>query len=370
MPSAAAVSPEVEREQWLEQRKLGIGGSDAAAVFNEGYGCSRALAYDKSDTPPDFPRTERELRVMRRGTLMEELVADEFAYITGRKIRRMGTKVSKDYPFMRVNIDRQILNDKRGPGALEVKTASPWVFREMTERDPDTGEAKGIPIQYFLQLQHALAVTGYQWGAFVVMNASSWDMLTFEEDRHEEWIKTIIEREGAFWAQLQSGTLPAALEKSNDRRCANCMWRKTCRNQSVIIPDEESDYIIDESLSQLAADYLEAQEKKDAYEEACSTIKSLLQESIGEKPGALIPSLGVRIRWKQQNGATRWDSKGLQATCEALRRVDSKELAPFVSDPAIAEVVKTIAATIAGQVERCKKQGAPTRPFYFETDQP
>jgi predicted phage-related endonuclease len=84
-----------------------FGGSDAAAIFNEGWGCARRLFYDKTDTPPDFQRTEREESILRRGTLMEELVAEEYSFITGRKIRRMPTRVSKKYPWMRVNIDRR-----------------------------------------------------------------------------------------------------------------------------------------------------------------------------------------------------------------------------------------------------------------------
>src|SRR6185437_3777665 len=145
---------EAEREEFLSARLLGIGGSDAAAVFNEGWSCARACAYEKLETPEDFPRTERENRILRRGTLMEELVADEYAHVTGRKIRRMPTRVSKHFPWMRVNVDRAILGDKRGTGDLEVKTAAPWIYRKMLELDPETGTAHGLPNQYYLQLQH------------------------------------------------------------------------------------------------------------------------------------------------------------------------------------------------------------------------
>jgi predicted phage-related endonuclease len=344
--TATLVQIDSERQEFLEARKLGIGGSDCAAVFNEGYGCSRALWYDKTDTPRDFERTDRELRILRRGTLMEEVVADEYSAVTGRKIRRLGTKVSKTYPFMRVNIDRQIVNDSRGPGVLEVKTASPWIFRDMNAPDPETGGAKGLPTQYVLQMQHSLAVTGYQWGAFAVMNASSWDMLTFEITRNEALIDEIARREFDFWLSVDNGAPPQQLEKSNDRRCANCSWRKTCRGQAVIVPERDSEYVEDDSLAELAIDYRDATQLVENYEALADDIKKRLQEAVAGRTGIIIPSVGYRIRWKEQKGRSGWDSKALQSLVDGLRRIGA--------DP------------MALKVEECRKQGANTRPFYFE----
>lgn len=337
---------EPQSNAWLEARKQGIGGSDVAAVFNEGYGCARALWYDKTDTPRDFERTDRELRVLRRGNLMEEVVADEYAAVTDRKIRRLGTKVSKSHTFMRVNIDRQIVNDKRGPGVLEVKTASPWIFREMQAPDRETGGAKGLPTQYVLQMQHSLAVTNYTWGAFAVMNASSWDMLTFEVTRNEDLIGVIIAQEHEFWRMVGSGLPPQQLEKSNDRRCANCSWRKTCRGQVVIIPERDSEYVEDDSLAELATDYKDALQLVENYESLADDIKKRMQEAVGERTGVIIPSAGYRIRWKQQNGRQTWDSKALQSLVDGYKRIGGTE--------------------VAEQIERCRKQGNATRPWYFE----
>jgi putative phage-type endonuclease len=294
---------DTRREEWLEQRRQGVGGSDAAAIFNEGWGCARRLYYDKTDTPPDFQRTEREESILRRGTLMEELVAEEYSFITGRKIRRMPTRVSKKYPWMRVNIDRQILNDERGPGVLEVKTANPWVFRQMKEVDPETGKPKGLPNEYVLQEHHAFAVTGYQWGAFAVMNASTWEMLPFEIEPNYTLIDALIEAEHNFWAAVQERRIPNALEKPNDKRCANCQWRKTCRGQVVIVPDDESEYVEDESLSELASDLKEAWEIAEEKTALAEHIESLLKEAVGQRTHIKIPSVGYRIRWAQQKGA-------------------------------------------------------------------
>jgi predicted phage-related endonuclease len=51
----------IEHEHWLAERKKGIGGSDAASILSEGYGCPRALFYDKAGVEPDYQHTPAEL---------------------------------------------------------------------------------------------------------------------------------------------------------------------------------------------------------------------------------------------------------------------------------------------------------------------
>src|ERR1700744_2385168 len=111
------------KELWLEERRKGIGGSDVASVLNAGYGCRRRLHYDKTGVPPDFGRPEDEISILERGTELEDIIAEKYSRKTGRKIRRMPTRVSRDNAYMRVNVDRVILNDDRGPGVLECKSA-------------------------------------------------------------------------------------------------------------------------------------------------------------------------------------------------------------------------------------------------------
>jgi putative phage-type endonuclease len=372
MSTGTLIQIDTKREEWLEQRRLGLGGSDAAAIFNEGWGCARALYFDKTDTPPDFQRTEREESILRRGTLMEELVAEEYSYITGRKIRRMGTRVSKKYPWMRVNIDRQLLGDSRGPGVLEVKTANPWVYRDMKAPDPETGLPKGLPTQYVLQMQHAFAVTGYTWGAFAVMNASTWEMLPFDVEPNYVLIDALIEAERNFWNAVQERRIPDPLPKANDKRCANCQWRKTCRGQVVIVPDDESEYVEDESLAELAADLKEAWEIAEEKTALAEHIEGLLKEAVGQRTHIKIPSVGCRIRWAQQKGRSGWDARALTSLCEQLRRIDGSTLAEFVvlatpeQKALLEELVPNIGRVIAAQLENCKKVGSPTRPWYFE----
>lgn len=337
--------PEIEEnEQWKEKRRLHIGGSDEGSVFSVGYGCARKLAYDKLGVPRDFPMTEQQERILRRGHKMEALVADEYSEITGRKIRRAGMVVSKEYPWMAVNVDRIILNDERGPGVLECKTANPWVF--------DKFEEEGLSEEYALQLQHGMIVKGYKWGAFAVMNASTWEMLIFERELNQELAPVIIQRGQEFWANIETGTLPDQLPKANDKRCAGCPWRKTCRGQAQIIPDKDDGaYIPDESLSELGEDYIQLANRLERDKGALEDCKQQLQQACGDREHITIPSLSKRIRFAWQKGRSGWDSKGLQAVIENVTKKAK-------GNPELEQLAISLNA--------CNKTGAPSRPFYFE----
>ena len=63
---------QVERQQFLEERRTMIGGSDAASVLNVGYGCRRRLVMQKRGVTPDFDIDSPQ---MERGRVMEPIIA-------------------------------------------------------------------------------------------------------------------------------------------------------------------------------------------------------------------------------------------------------------------------------------------------------
>lgn len=347
---------DIVRIDWLEQRRLGIGGSDCASLFPEDskYGCTLKLYYDKIGQVPDFQRTAREERIMRRGTLFEDTVAAFFTEETGLKIRRQPSRVSKDHPWMRVNMDRQIISVTRkqlvslwpqyedllslsedcGPGYLECKTANSFVYRKMMQ-PPDQGG--GLPNDYVLQLQHGLAVTGYKWGVFAVLEPGSGDFVAFPMVRKENLIAEVVRRGQSFWAWKEAGSQPQPLKKP-DSRCKNCIFRKTCPLNEMIaagIPHDDGDYQADDSLAELGADLRDAEEMLEEKETLVEAIKDKIKDELGDRQRVLIPSIGARIRYAWSKPSERWDTKGLEAEHPELK-------------------------------DKYKKLGKPSRAFYFE----
>ena len=80
-PTAVLVAPySTPREEWLQLRQSGIGGSDALAVMGLDPWCSRMEVYlDKTGQLPERDATDR----MRWGQLVEDTIARYFAAETG-----------------------------------------------------------------------------------------------------------------------------------------------------------------------------------------------------------------------------------------------------------------------------------------------
>lgn len=76
----------MSREDWLEQRRHTIGGSDAAGIIGLSKWSSPVSVWaDKTGRLPDKPDTE----AMRLGRDLESYVARRWMEATGKKVRRL-----------------------------------------------------------------------------------------------------------------------------------------------------------------------------------------------------------------------------------------------------------------------------------------
>ena len=275
----------IDREQWLRRRKLGIGGSDAAALFNEEYGCQRALWFDKRDVPADFP--QEETGPMLLGTALESLVCDLYAARTGRALRVSEAVAHPDQPWMRCNVDRLIepVADRDGVGVLEVKTAGGFLFRGLRQA--------GLRTSYILQLNHNMYVTGLRWGAFAVMSRDTGELVYFDVERDDALCATIAEAGERVWRMVQHGPMPEPLPEI-DRRCKTCPWRRQCRGEALLAAagplgreDAGATLDADEGLAPLLVDYREAERMADAANETLDLVKQSIRTYLADRTGAI-----------------------------------------------------------------------------------
>ncbi|MBM0046676.1 YqaJ viral recombinase family protein, partial [Anaerococcus sp. mt242] len=133
---------DLSREEWLEYRQLGIGGSDAAAACGLSKWKSPAQLYLDKTTPVET--TDSESEHLRQGRDFEDYVAQRFTEATGKKVRRDNYMMSDEkYPFLIADIDRRVVGED---AILECKTASPYVKDKWADGQ--------IPIEYELQCLH------------------------------------------------------------------------------------------------------------------------------------------------------------------------------------------------------------------------
>jgi predicted phage-related endonuclease len=381
---------------WHQERALGIGGSEAASLFNAGYGCLKRLVMEKRGMEPDYKRTRQQELTLRRGNKLEDIVANEFVDETGLKVRRQSAKVSRTSPHARVNLDRQIiavdpthlraitLNDEGksvldpilldpGPGALECKTMNTIDFRKL-QKD---GLVKHD--HYILQLQHAMAVTGYKWGVFAILDTTSFDLLWFPMLRNDRLCTELLERTEMTWDLVQDTTqpLPAPLE-TGDKRCNHCLHRRTCRGEAYLEQhvgaDFSSDYVEtnDPELVELANDLIAAEEQQDQASAVVTAIKERVKECM-KAAGATKLKVPDVIRFCVSSSAGRrgWDGPALDGEINSLNKGELHEdvlqqihakVAPEQFDVAD-QVISLLLPAVAGRFANCKKFGKPSTSF-------
>ena len=203
------------REQWLEYRRKGIGGSDAAAVLGiSPFRTGRDLYYDKLNiVTADDAENWVQLEV---GTLLEPLVAKIFAHKTGYKIYRRPFMFQHPlYPWMLADLDYMVELPDGTTAILEIKTTNynakdNWWYN---------GE-EIVPIYYESQGRHYMAVMNIDRVYFCCLYGNSED---------EAMIRR-IDRDMAYPVDLR-GRVDTWFCKHRRRRCTRCNHLQTQRRR-------------------------------------------------------------------------------------------------------------------------------------------
>ena len=289
MAVVLASTENMSYEDWLEHRKLGIGGSDASVVCGiNKYKSPVELWMDKTGQLP--PQEAGEAAYW--GTLLESIVRAEFTRRTGIEVTKPSVILqSEEHPFMLANLD----------GTCEVLDVGTCIFEAKTASAYKAGEWEDtIPDEYQLQIQHYMAVTGYA-GAYIAVliggNTFRWKFV----ERDEELISMLIELESAFWNHVQDCTPPPLDGSDAAAKFLSERFPTSKPTSHITLPDTAAD---------LLAQYDEACEQLEIVTEKKQKAENLLKEMMGENE---IGTAGDRIvTWKSVS-QERLDSKTLKA---------------------------------------------------------
>lgn len=185
-------------EEWLKIRTLGIGGSDAGIIA----GCNpyRSIFELWQEKRGEIPVREEESEVIHFGKVLEDVVRKEFIQRTGLMVRKKNSILrSKEYPFMIADLDGVVSEFDGTYSIFEAKTAI-----EFKNNDWKNGE---IPKAYQLQVQHYLAVTGFQ-KAYIAVLVGGNKFYWTEIYRDEQLIKMLVSMESHFWHCVKTGEEP------------------------------------------------------------------------------------------------------------------------------------------------------------------
>lgn len=274
---------------WLEYRRKGIGGSDASVVCGiSRYKSPVELWLDKTGQLSNQEAGE----AAYWGTQLEALVRAEFTKRTGIEVTEKKVLLqSEEYPFMLANLDGVCEHPDYGPCIFEAKTASAYKAGEWDDAIPD---------EYQFQIQHYMAVTGYQ-GAYIAAliggNTFKWKFVK----RDEELIAMLIELEAAFWEHVQNGNPPALDGSDASAKFLSQRFPKSTPMSQIILPKD---------AAALIRQYDAACEQLEAVTEQKQEAENRLKEMLGENE---VGTVGERIvTWKTVT-QERLDSSTLKA---------------------------------------------------------
>lgn len=196
MTNTIVNAKDLSREEWLEYRQLGIGGSDAAAACGLSHWKSPAQLYLEKTT--EIKKEESESEHLRQGRDFEDYVAQRFTEATGKKVRRDNHMMSDSkYPFLIADIDRRVVGED---AILECKTTTPY--------NKDKWADSQIPIEYELQCLHYMSVTGAK-KCYIACLIFGTDFIIREIDWDDEDIQMLRELEVKFWTEyVEKGVMP------------------------------------------------------------------------------------------------------------------------------------------------------------------
>ena len=281
-------------EDWLEHRKLGIGGSDASVVCGiNKYKSPVELWMEKTNQLPAQEAGE----AAYWGTQLEAIVRAEFTKRTGIEVAKPSVILqSEEHPFLLANLD----------GICEVPDVGTCIFEAKTASAYKAGEWEdSIPDEYMCQVQHYMAVTGYAGTYIAVLiggNTFRWKFI----ERDEELISMLIELESAFWNHVQELTPPPLDGSDASAKFLSERFPSSTPQSHITLPDTAAD---------LLAQYDEACEQLEAITERKQKAENLLKEMMGENE---VGTAGGRvITWKSV-AQERLDSKTLKAEHPAL----------------------------------------------------
>lgn len=279
---------------WLEYRKTGMGGSDASVVCGiSRYKSPVELWMEKTGQLP--PQEAGEAAYW--GTMLESVVREEFTKRTGIEVSKPSVILqSEEHPFMLANVDGICEHPELGACIFEAKTASAYKAGEWEDTIPD---------EYMCQVQHYMAVTGYQ-GAYIAVliggNTFRWKFV----EREEELISMLLELESAFWSHVQDYTPPPLDGSDASKKFLSERFPSSTPSSHITLPDTAAD---------LLAQYDEACEELEIVTEKKQRAENLLKEMMGSNEVGVAG--GRVITWKNVE-QERLDSKTLKAEHPAL----------------------------------------------------
>lgn len=278
--------------EWENKRhKLGIGGSEAAAIAGlNPYSSAFTVYWDKVGKGEPMEVSEG----MRQGTDLEEYVAKRFCEATGKRVRKCEYMLqSAEYPFMIADVDRFVVGEN---AILECKTS-------LNRSGYSYEDANNIPAYQLVQCLHYMSVVGAEKAYLATLIfGKDFNIVEINASDYKDDIASLVQIEKRFWEENVLKEIPP-LPDGSDRSTEIISEQFPSANEELPPVDLMGYSSQLHRLSELKKQIMELTDEK-------MSIENTIKTALGEAP---VGEYGdFRITWKNRE-STRLDSKALKA---------------------------------------------------------
>ena len=182
----------MNKQEWLEERKTYIGGSDLGSILGINNFRTELDVYFEKTAEGIAEDTAGEAAYW--GNVLEDVVAQEYAKRTGFKIEKpAGLIRHSEYPFIACNLDYWVIDDQGNSHILECKTANQMKVTCWGEEGTDQ-----IPESYLYQVAYYAAITGVNRVDIAVLIGGQ-DFRIYRYDKDEVKESQLIRAAKKFW---------------------------------------------------------------------------------------------------------------------------------------------------------------------------
>jgi putative phage-type endonuclease len=294
------ITPIENEEQWHRLRSKTIGGSEVGIVLGcSPYGTLNELFHVKrGNFEPSFEGN----KLMQWGQAFEPVIA---TLISGEMYWDL--QHCRDYHqhpehlHLGATLDYYVVESEHGPGILEIKNVSTF--------SPDWGQNRA-PAHVELQVQHQFLVVNaarraagldtFKWGAIGSLHSGNPEDVRIMYRKPDPKVHAhIIEKCGAFWADVEAGNEPELIgHKELDHIVA--MYQQAEEAPETELEDHRGDSVLDDLIMQHEQAKYEKSEadrkQKEAKAKILHRLMAIDNEGVTRRMAARTDNYGVETK--------------------------------------------------------------------------
>lgn len=274
----------IDRAAWLEERRKGIGASEAPAALGlSPFESPRELYLRKLGLLPEIEETE----AMRLGTLMEPVIAEEYMRRTGNALAERQWFLKSDSTPLMATLDAVTTDGM----PVEFKSVGLMSARQLGEEGSDE-----IPEHWLIQAHQQMFLASAFQMDFAVLVAGQ-RLRIFSVRRDEDLTEGIIGGVTAFWDRVLTRSAPPSDARAD------------ARIMHILYPGCEGEIALGEDEAELADMYEELGEDSKWIEAEHEMIRTRLLERMQNHAAGRLPDGRIITRKIVRLGAKTIERK-------------------------------------------------------------